>query len=132
MKYYSISFPGECDQDVTEVWSEKQILSSAWYRNWVYMMVQGDKAHLIDDKTAIDDWCVVHWAIEVLKEGYEMGEIRTWTDKTEYITVLRTEISVLKTRFNPDLEGTGHFNTAISVLEGRVKEIEKDLKWPYP
>ena len=70
MKYYSISFPGECGQDVVETWSEKQILSSGWYKNWVMMMVQGDKAHLIEDKTAIDDWCVTHWAIEVEKPGW--------------------------------------------------------------
>jgi hypothetical protein len=61
-----------------------------------------------------------------------MGEIRTWTDKTEYIAVLRKEIQVLKTRYNPDEEGTGHFNTTISVLEGRVKELEADLNWPFP
>lgn len=60
-----------------------------------------------------------------------MGEIRTWTDRNEYISVLRKEIQVLKTRYNPDTEGTGHYNTAISVLESRIKELESDLKWPY-
>lgn len=68
MKYYTISFPGECDQDVTETWTREQILRSAWYRNWVYMMVQADKTNLIDDDTAIDDWCVVHWAKITEKE----------------------------------------------------------------
>ena len=61
-----------------------------------------------------------------------MGEIRTWTDKTEYIAVLRKEIEVLKNRYNPELEGTGHFNTAISVLQSRITELEKDLNWPFP
>jgi hypothetical protein len=61
-----------------------------------------------------------------------MGEIRTWTDKTEYIAVLRKEIQVLKDRYKPETEGTGHFNTAISVLEDRVKELERDLNWPFP
>jgi len=61
-----------------------------------------------------------------------MGEIKTWTDKAEYIAVLRKEIQVLKTRYNPDEEGTGHFNTTISVLEGRIKELEADLNWPFP
>jgi len=61
-----------------------------------------------------------------------MGEIRTWTDKTEYIDVLRKEIQILKTRYRPESEGTGHFNTAISVLEGRVKELESELNWPFP
>jgi len=61
-----------------------------------------------------------------------MGEIRTWTSKTEYVVVLKKEIEVLKERYNADTEGTGHFNTAISVLQDRVKELEKDLNWPFP
>jgi hypothetical protein len=61
-----------------------------------------------------------------------MGEIRMWTAKTQYIAVLRKEIQVLKTRYNPEIEGTGHFNTAISVLEERVKELENELNWPFP
>jgi hypothetical protein len=61
-----------------------------------------------------------------------MGEIRMWTDKTQYISVLRKEIQVLKTRYNPEIEGTGHFNTAISVLEGRVEELEAEVTWPFP
>ena len=63
-KYWTICFPGECEQHVQETWSEKQILGSSWYKNWVMMMVQADKAHLMADKTAIDDWKVVHWAYE--------------------------------------------------------------------
>jgi hypothetical protein len=39
------NFPGECGQHVVETWTEEQILKSRWYRNWVYMMVQADKAH---------------------------------------------------------------------------------------
>ena len=70
MKYYKISFPGECGQHVEEIWSEKQIIMSSWYRNWVYMMVQADKAHLMSDAVAIDDWIVVHWAIEVPKPDW--------------------------------------------------------------
>jgi hypothetical protein len=45
---------------------------------------------------------------------------------------LRKEISVLQTKYRPDEEGTGHFNTAISVLESRIKEIESDMNWPFP
>jgi hypothetical protein len=59
-----------------------------------------------------------------------MGEIRTWTDKTEYIAVLRKEIQVLKTRIQET--DTGHIHTTISVLENRVKELEADLNWPFP
>jgi len=61
-----------------------------------------------------------------------MGEIKTWTDKSQYLVVLRKEISVLQTKYRPDEEGTGHFNTAISVLESRIKEIESEMNWPFP
>ena len=61
-----------------------------------------------------------------------MGEIRTWTDREVYLTVLRKEISVLQTKYKPHEEGTGHFNTAISVLESRIKEIESEINWPFP
>ena len=74
MKYYRISFPGECGQHVEEIWSEKQILSSAWFRNWVYMMVQADRAHLINNQTAIDDWVTVHWAVEIAKPDWISDE----------------------------------------------------------
>ena len=69
MKYWTISFPGECGQHVVETWSEEQIFKSAWYRNWVYMMVQADKAHLMANQTAINDWIVVHWAQETDQWG---------------------------------------------------------------
>ena len=61
-----------------------------------------------------------------------MGEIKTWTNKSEYLAVLRKEISVLQTKYKPHEEGTGHFNTAISVLESRIKEIESEMNWPFP
>jgi hypothetical protein len=43
----------------------------------------------------------------------------------QYLAVLRNEVQTLKAEYyNPQGEGTGHFNTAISVLEHRIKEIE--------
>ena len=61
-----------------------------------------------------------------------MGEIKTWTDKTEYIAVLKKEIQVLESRHNPDQGGTGHIATAIGVLRDRVAELELDSMWPFP
>jgi len=46
-----------------------------------------------------------------------------------YIAVLREEReNLLNNYFNPDKEGTGHFNTAAFVLDMRIKEIEKELE----
>ena len=61
-----------------------------------------------------------------------MGEIKTWTDRKVYLSVLRKEISILQMKWNANEEGTGHFNTAISVLESRIKEIESEINWPFP
>jgi hypothetical protein len=45
-------------------------------------------------------------------------------NKQVYINVLRKEIETLKKDYyKPNEEGTGHFNTAISVLEQRIKDV---------
>jgi len=47
--------------------------------------------------------------------------------REEYVAVLKNEVETLRRYyFNPDAEGTGHFNTAIGVLEMRIKEIEEN------
>jgi hypothetical protein len=43
--------------------------------------------------------------------------------------VLQTEVETLRRYYykGPDEPGTGHFNTAISVLEFRIKELSKEM-----
>lgn len=38
------------------------------------MMVQADKAHLMSDKAALDDWKVVHWAVETTQFGDKLDQ----------------------------------------------------------
>jgi hypothetical protein len=46
----------------------------------------------------------------------------------EYIAVLQTEVETLRRYYyKPDESGTGHFNTAIGVLEFRIKELAKEM-----
>jgi len=46
----------------------------------------------------------------------------------EYIAVLQTEVETLRRYYyKPDESGTGHFNTAIGVLEFRIKELSKEM-----
>lgn len=48
--------------------------------------------------------------------------------KEEYIAVLQTEAETLRRYyFKPDAEGTGHFNTAATVLEHRINELKAQL-----
>ena len=47
-----------------------------------------------------------------------------YVPRREYIAVLQNEVETLKRYyFKPNEEGTGHFNTAISVLEHRINEL---------
>jgi hypothetical protein len=48
--------------------------------------------------------------------------------KDAYINVLKNERQTLLQEFyKPQEEGTGHFNTAASVLEWRIKSIEQEI-----
>ena len=50
--------------------------------------------------------------------------------RQEYISVLESEIETLRNSYyNPDTEGTGHFNTAISVLQIRIEDIKKEVTY---
>lgn len=45
--------------------------------------------------------------------------------RIEYLAVLRNEVATLQREYyKPNEEGTGHFNTAISVLKQRIQELE--------
>lgn len=68
MKYYTIVFPGEFGQQVQETWSVDQILKS-YYTYWATKMIENNKYAAISENTCIEDWCVVHWAIETTKFG---------------------------------------------------------------
>mgnify|MGYP000645412838 CR=1 FL=1 len=51
-----------------------------------------------------------------------------FTPKEEYIAVLETEMeTLLRYYFNPNTEGTGHYNTAAGVLSERIKELQAQV-----
>jgi hypothetical protein len=46
------------------------------------------------------------------------------TSREEYVAVLMNEVETLRSYYyKPNEEGTGHFNTAINVLENRINEL---------
>ena len=57
--------------------------------------------------------------------------------REEYIAVLETEVETLsRYYYKPEEEGTGHFNTAMSVLQHRIEELKNgtgrsDSKFVY-
>jgi hypothetical protein len=51
-----------------------------------------------------------------------------FTSKEEYIAVLQTEMeTLLRFYYNPNTSGTGHFNTAASVLKARIEELQAQI-----
>ena len=50
-------------------------------------------------------------------------------DRVANVEALKDEIQVLKSRFED--HDTGHLKTAVSVLEGRVKELESWIVQNY-
>ena len=56
-----------------------------------------------------------------------------FTSREEYIAVLQTEAETLRRYYyKPNGQATGHYNTAIGVLEERIKELQaqKEPDWP--
>ena len=64
MKLYEIAYPDENDNDVIEILTEDEIIASYW-EYWSGKMKEiGKEAEATRDR-CIEDWCVVHWAVEV-------------------------------------------------------------------
>jgi hypothetical protein len=68
MKYYTIVFPGEHGQHVQETWSEEQIIRT-YYPYWATKVLQNNPTVTLDRDQCIEDWCVVHWAMETDQFG---------------------------------------------------------------
>ena len=71
MKYYTIVFPGEFGQHVQETWRTDQILKS-YYTFWSTKMLENRKEADISEHICIEDWCVVHWAMETDEFGNKL------------------------------------------------------------
>ena len=71
MKYWTIAFPGEFGQNVQETWSEDQIIES-YYKYWSTKMIQNVKDPDLSRERCIEDWTVVHWAVETDQWGNKL------------------------------------------------------------
>jgi len=67
MKYWSMSYPDENDNDVVETLSEDEIIAQ-YYPYWSGRMIekygQEEFDKIWSKKECIEDWVVVHWAWE--------------------------------------------------------------------
>mgnify|MGYP003338562724 FL=1 len=71
MKYWTIVFEGEWDQLVRETWSEDQIIES-YYKYWSTCNLINDPQSDISREHCIEDWIVVHWAVETDEFGNKL------------------------------------------------------------
>lgn len=63
MRWFRYSeFDGETGRDV--IISEKEIIET-YYAYWVDQMVRVSKEDMINHQNCIEDFCVIHWAVEV-------------------------------------------------------------------
>jgi hypothetical protein len=52
-----------------------------------------------------------------------------FTSREEYISVLHNEVETLRRYYyKPEGSATGHYNTAIGVLEDRIKELQTQAR----
>lgn len=64
MKLYEICYP-TADGDVTEILTEDEIIAQ-YYTYWSTKMIQNCPSEPITRERCIEDWCIVHWATEVV------------------------------------------------------------------
>ena len=65
MKTYEISYLDENNNDVIERLTEDQILETYWDYWCKRMYEAGKDPEVYTFQDCIDDWIVVHWAVEV-------------------------------------------------------------------
>jgi hypothetical protein len=63
MKLYEIAYPID-GGDVTEILTEDEIIASYW-KYWSGKMKEIGKEVDATREKCIEDWCVIHWAVEV-------------------------------------------------------------------
>jgi hypothetical protein len=63
----------------------------------------------------------------IIKIGIIMRQF--FTSREEYIFVLKNEVEILRRfYYKPDGQATGHYNTAIGVLEERIKVLQSQIE----
>lgn len=63
MKYYKMVEPGEKDIPVWSYLSEQEIIEE--FGNYICLMYLSRLGYLPTIEQIIEEWCIVHWAVEV-------------------------------------------------------------------
>jgi hypothetical protein len=63
MRLFEIAYPTE-DGDMVEILTEEEVLKS-YFPYWSERMTEVGKERLISKESCIEDWMIVHWAVEI-------------------------------------------------------------------
>jgi hypothetical protein len=72
-RYWTIVFPGDHGQHIQETWSEDQIIKS-YYTYWSTKMIENGLKDELSRESCIEDWKIVHWAVETDEFGIRIKE----------------------------------------------------------
>lgn len=119
MKQWKIEYPGEYGQEVTEIWTEDQILQSYWDR-WQEQMYKAGKEDLISKDRCILDWVTTNWASQILQHKSLIARDLSTGKRCLYIDiVIGQEIfAIMEQKFKEKLHRDSY--DGILVTEDRV------------
>jgi hypothetical protein len=63
MRYFAWVEPGDNDEPIEHELSESDVLEQ-YYPYWCEQMRKVGRAHLISPEACLEDFAVVHWAVE--------------------------------------------------------------------
>jgi len=64
MRLFEIAYPDENNNDIVEILTEEEVLKS-YYDYWCSRMREIGKESEINKESCIEDWMIVHWALEI-------------------------------------------------------------------
>lgn len=64
MKLYEIAYLDKNNNDVVEILTQDEIIAQYW-EYWSERMREIGREAEISIQRCIEDWCVIHWAIEI-------------------------------------------------------------------
>jgi len=64
MRLFEIAYPDENNNDIVEILTEEEVLKS-YYDYWCSRMKEIGKESEISIDSCIEDWKIIHWALEI-------------------------------------------------------------------
>jgi len=69
MRRFQIAGATDSGFEFDAVYTEKDILHSDWAKRWLVLMTETERFREISDANCLKEWCIFHWAQELLDNG---------------------------------------------------------------